>query len=113
MQYIPYVLKAAFDNCEPPINTIVQGMANDMIADIGECHKVLESALSQANMPPAFNLYTAHIPQPSMKDLHRSMEWRVKAIERQAQFDSLVTRTSMHARQDTDLLSPTDLTQRR
>ncbi len=65
------------------------------------------------NMRSAFNLYIQPFPKPPMTNLLRTMERRAKAIERQAKRDSLLTCTPMHARQDTGLLSPADLTQRR
>jgi hypothetical protein len=76
----------------------------------------LETALSHGNNPPEFNFYQPlQLPQPSIKDLRKMVDKRVKEIElqRQAQLESLLTRTPMHANQDTDLLSPADLTQRR
>jgi hypothetical protein len=76
----------------------------------------LETALSHGNNPPEFNFYQPlPMPQPSIKDLKKVVDKRVKQIEleRQAQLESLLTRTPMHANQDTDLLSPADLTRRR
>jgi hypothetical protein len=76
----------------------------------------LESAFSQGSNPPEFNLYQPPpMHQPSMNDLRITVNKRVREIERlrKEQLERLLTRTPMHARQDTDLLSPADLTQRR
>jgi hypothetical protein len=76
----------------------------------------LETALSGRNNLPEFNFYQPFcIPQPSIKDLRKVVDKRVKEIElqRKAQLEGLLTRTPMHANQDTNLLSPADLTQRK